>query len=205
MNKPMTISSLFFANAFFCASLCVAQAETAATADQDRMPNQQQEASGGSSPQDSQPGDQGGPSDPEAVSARGSQNDRDVPLQEEDPLNDPDDVAGPRLRVQEQDGYLSAQITLRDEEAGFIAAVLVSTSESFMDINGESVLRGGKLVALGLGSGSIFETPLPGALSNLSEELYMQALILDEEGQLHIGPITRLSEQLQKAEQQSDA
>lgn len=194
MNKPMTVSSLLLANAFLCASLCVAQTDSSEPQDQSSMPSQEQ---------GSEPGEPGSPSDPEAEAPQGSQ--EVEPQAEENPLSDPDHAEGPRLGVQRQDGYLNAEVTLQDEEAGFIVAILVSTSESYMDIRGEAVLRDGKLVAFGLGSGSSFEAPLPAELDNLSVELYLQALILDQDGQLHIGPITRLSELLQESQQQADA
>ena len=92
--------------------------------------------------------------------------------------------------------YLGHQLFGLNAFGYFCVAILVSKTDATTDINDQEYLTHGQLAALGAGSGSSAEMSLPGGLN---EELYMQVLILDDEGRLWAGPIMRMGEAIADA------
>ncbi|MHC5062716.1 MAG: hypothetical protein ACYTG5_01930 [Planctomycetota bacterium] len=99
------------------------------------------------------------------------------------------------MRTSENEAY--AEVSL-DEESfdDFLVAIVVSKSDATGDINDQQFLTQGQIAALGSGSGNSAEMAMP---QGLSEDLYAQVWILDDEGQLWAGPVMRMGDAIADA------
>ncbi len=164
MNKPTTFS-LFLASALLTSSLSFAQDEGTGDEGQNTVPGQQSQ----------QPAPKGEPNEGQEPGKNGDDDAFPVTLE---------------IKVSEDEAY--AQVSL-DEESfkSFFAAIVIAKSDATGDINDQQFLSAGQLAALVAGSGNKAEMSMP---QGLSEDLYAQVWILDDEGQLWAGPVKKLSE-----------
>ncbi len=174
MNKPNTFS-LLLASALLTANLSVAQSESNGDEGQHAM---------------NKPGQQ----------TQQSQN-QQAPQQDAKPIPENNEGSGDegqsqafpvRLRIRAGENEAYAEVSLDEQSyTAFYAAIVVSKSDATGDINDQQFLRDGQLAALSAGSGSSSGMNLP---AGMSEELYVQVLILDDKGQLWAGPVKRLGD-----------
>ncbi|MHC5062718.1 MAG: hypothetical protein ACYTG5_01940 [Planctomycetota bacterium] len=178
MTKPMTFS-LFFASALFTANLSIAQNEGSGDEGQHTVPGQETQAAEKQVEQN------------EAYEQGNGGDDDAFPITLE-------------IRAGEDDSY--GEVSL-DEESfdDFLVAILISQSDATMDINDDQFLSQAQLLALTAGKGSSAGMNLPGGLEGLGDEVWVQVVVLDDQGELHAGPIQKLSETISEGTEGGDA
>ncbi len=166
MTKPMTFS-LSIAAALMTANLSFAQNEGYGDEGQHTVPGQKTQ----------QPAHQGAPNE---TYEQSSGDDEAFPVKLE-------------IKAGENESY--GEVSL-DETSydNFLVAILISSTDGTMDINDDQFLSHASLLALTAGKGSSAGMNLPGGMAELGEELWIQAVVLDDQGEVHAGPIKKLSE-----------
>ena len=183
MNTPMTFS-LFLASALLTTNLSFAQNGAQGDEDQNVALGQSQQQTQQKAQQRArkeQPQEQEAPPIPEGNEGTGDEGQNGF--------------FAVSLQITAGDAESYGEVTL-DETSfdNFLVALLVSQSDDTMGIGDNQFLMGARLLALTAGTGSSAGMNLPGGIKGLADELWIQVVLLDDQGHIQAGPVKKLGD-----------